>query len=58
MTASGPGLEKEGNVVGKWAEFTVDATKAGKGTSGSTKYVQILLIIYLSNEIMNEYFDV
>ena len=30
MVASGPGLEKEGNVVNRWAEFTVDARAAGK----------------------------
>ena len=28
--ASGPGLEKNGVTVNKWAEFTVDATQAGK----------------------------
>ena len=30
MFASGPGLEKNGVTVNKWAEFTVDATQAGK----------------------------
>lgn len=29
MTASGPGLEKNGVFVNKWAEFTVDARQAG-----------------------------
>ena len=36
--AFGPGLEKEGNLLGKWAEFTVDATKTGKGTFWQTFY--------------------
>ena len=30
MTAKGPGLEKTGVTVNKWAEFTVDTSKAGK----------------------------
>lgn len=30
MTAQGPGLEKTGPTVNKWAEFTVDTRKAGK----------------------------
>ena len=30
MTASGPGLEKTGVTVNKWAEFVVDARRAGK----------------------------
>jgi len=29
VTASGPGLERQGVIVSKWAEFTVDASKAG-----------------------------
>lgn len=29
VTASGPGLEKTGVVVNKWAEFTVDTRQAG-----------------------------
>ena len=28
--ASGPGLERTGVTVNKWAEFTVDARQAGK----------------------------
>ena len=28
--ASGPGLERNGVTVNKWAEFTVDARQAGK----------------------------
>ena len=30
VTASGPGLEKTGVTVNKWAEFTVDARQTGK----------------------------
>ena len=30
VTAKGPGLEKSGVTINKWAEFTVDAKKAGK----------------------------
>ena len=30
MTASGPGLQKTGVTVNKWAEFTVDTRAAGK----------------------------
>ena len=30
MVATGPGLEKTGVTVNKWAEFSVDARRAGK----------------------------
>lgn len=30
VTAKGPGLEKTGVFINQWAEFTVDAKKAGK----------------------------
>jgi filamin len=30
VIAKGPGLEKSGVIVSKWAEFTVDVKKAGK----------------------------
>ena len=30
VVATGPGLEKTGNTVNKWAEFVVDARRGGK----------------------------